>query len=321
VAFTVPEISDPLRTSRARLEQQIATAGMHVMSAYVGSTTYGGASELAHVAFLTGIDTGNPSVHDLLITTERPTLTSLFRQNGYEVHGLYPSLTWDWPEQKFYRFDHFTDARGLGYAGPKLGFWGVPDQYTLARYAQLHPLKPNSPKRLMFFPSITSHMPFHPVPPYQPDVSKLLSDTPFDALQLQGVAAQKEEWFNMRPGYIGMMDYNYRWLGGHLERPRERDALYIVLGDHQPAANVTGEGATWDVPVHIISKRPELLQRFASFGFVPGLTPEGQQIGKIFDLTRFVLDALDSKRARPLAQAKTQRIEPNESSVRLVADK
>jgi hypothetical protein len=294
VAYTVPQINEALLDSRQALAQQITDSGMQVVSAYVSSTTFGGASELAHIALLTGIDTGNPTVHDLLITTDRPTLTSLFQERGYDVHALYTALTWDWPEKVFYRFNQFSDARDLGYKGPKLGYWTVPDQYALARYQELHPLTTTSRKRLMFFPSITSHMPFHPVPPYQEDWKKVLSDTPFNQEQMAKVQAQKEDWFNMRPGYIGMMNYNYQWFKGLLAQPKVRDALYIVLGDHQPAANVTGEGATWDVPVHIISSQLELLQRFKDRGFQPGLTPREPRVGAIFDLTRTILDALDS---------------------------
>jgi hypothetical protein len=294
VAYTVPQINDALVETRRALAKQIEDGGMQVVSAYVASTTFGGASELAHIALLTGIDTSNPTVHDLLITTDRPTLTSLFQERGYDVHALYTALTWDWPEKVFYRFNRFHDARDLGYKGPKLGYWTVPDQYALARYRELQPITASSPKRLMFFPSITSHMPFHPVPPYQDDWTKVLSDTPFDAQQMAKVQAQKEDWFNMRPSYIGMMNYNYQWLKGLLAQPKERDALYIVLGDHQPAANVTGEGASWDVPVHIISAQPELLKRFVDRGFQLGLTPREPRIGAIFDLTRTLLDALDS---------------------------
>lgn len=294
IAYTVPQINEGLLPARQALGQQITDSGMQVVSAYVSSTTFGGASELAHIALLTGINTSNPNVHDLLITTNRPTLTGLFRQRGYEVHSLYHSLSWDWPEKVFYQFDKFSDARDLGYKGPKLGYWKVPDQFALARYEELHPITAKSPKRLMFFPSITSHMPFHPIPPYQADKKKLLSDTPFDAAQLAQVQAQKQDWFNMRPGYIGMIAYNYQWLQGSIAQAKTRDALYIVLGDHQPPANVTGEGATWDVPVHIISSQPELLQRFLERGFQPGLTPREPKIGAMFDLTRMILDALDS---------------------------
>jgi hypothetical protein len=294
IAYTVPQINDALVEARQALAKQIADSGMQVVSAYVASTTFGGASELAHIALLTGIDTSNPTVHDLLITTDRPTLTSLFHERGYEVHGLYPALTWDWPEKVFYRFDQFADARDLGYKGPKLGYWTVPDQFSLARYQELNPIKATTPKRFMFFSSITSHMPFHPVPPYQEDWAKVLGDTPFDEQQMAKVQAQKEDWFNMRPGYIGMINYNYQWFKGLLAQPRARDALYIVLGDHQPAANVAAEGATWDVPVHIISSQPELLQKFVDRGFQPGLTPRAPKIGAMFDFTRTILDALDS---------------------------
>jgi hypothetical protein len=294
VAFTVPQINDALLEKRQALDKQIKDSGMQVVSAYVTSTTFGGASELAHVALLTGVDTANPTVHDLLITTDRPTLTGYFHQRGFEVHGFYPALTWDWPEKSFYRFDRFTDARDLGYKGPKLGYWTVPDQFSIMRYQQLNTVAATSQKRFTFFCSVTSHMPFHPVPPYQTDLKKLLSETPFDEAQMATVQAQKEDWFNMRPGYIGMMNYNYQWFAGLLAQPRAREALYIVLGDHQPAANVTGEGATWDVPVHIVSSQPELLQRFIDRGFQPGLTPKPPRVSTIFELTRTILDALDS---------------------------
>ena len=294
VAYAVPQINEGLLAARQALDKQIAASGMQVVSAYVSSTTFGGASELAHVALFTGIDTSDPNVHDLLITTDRSTLTGLFQQRGYDVHALYTALTWDWPEKVFYRFNRFSDARDLNYKGPKLGFWSVPDQFALARYQEMHPIKADSAKRFFFFPSITSHMPFHPVPPYQEDWKKLMSETPFDAVQMAKVQAQKEDWFNMRPGYIGMMNYNYQWFQGLLAQPKARDSLYIILGDHQPAANVAGEGASWDVPVHIVSSQPELLQRFLDRGFQKGLTPREPRIGAIFDLTRTILDALDS---------------------------
>ena len=91
-----------------------------------------------------------------------------------------------------------------------------------------------------------------------------------------------------------MMDYNYQWLAGYLAQPKARESVYILLGDHQPAANVTGEGATWDVPVHIVSAQPELLQRFIGRGFKPGLEPAEPRIGGIFDLTRVLNEVFDS---------------------------
>jgi hypothetical protein len=294
IAFSNPKLYAQLQPSRDALTAQIKASGMQVVSAYVNSTTFGGGSELAHVALLSGIDTGDPMRHDLLLTTNRPTLVSMFRARGYQTFGFYPALTWDWPERSFYGFDKFTDARDLGYKGPKLGYWTVPDQYSLARFKQLHPITTQSPKRFTFFTSITSHMPFHPVPPYQKDWQKVLSDTPFDEVQMAKVRVQKEDWFNMLPGYTSMLDYNYQWLAGYLAQPTPREQVYVLLGDHQPAANVTGEGATWDVPVHIISAQPELLQRFKDHGFKSGLEPSVPRIGGIFDLTRVLSEVFDS---------------------------
>lgn len=294
IVFSNAAMHAQLKPSRDALAAQIAAAGMQVVSAFAASTTFGGGSELAHLALLSGINTGDPLVHDLLLTTQRPTLVTAFRNRGYETFGMYPALSWDWPEKSFYRFDKFIDARDLAYKGPNLGYWKLPDQFALARLNQLYPIALETPKRFTFFPSITSHMPFHPVPPYLPDWKKILIEKPFDEAQMAAVNAQKEDWFNLRAGYTGMMDYNYQWLAGYLAQPRAREALFIVLGDHQPAGVVTGPGATWDVPVHVISSNPALLQRFVAQGFRPGLEPAEPRLGTLFDLTRILLSIFDS---------------------------
>ncbi len=295
IAYGIPEINDGLRDSRQALASQVKASGMQAVSAFVGSTTYGGRSELAHVAFLAGVDTTSPWVHDLLISTERPILTDLFTKQGFEVHGLYPALSWDWPEAKFYRFNRFMDSREMNWRGPKLGYWSLPDQYTVARYLEKFPITAQSPPRFLFFPTITSHLPFHPVPPYLENWADILRESPFNAAQLADIAAQKEQWFNMRPAYTAMLRYNYDLLRGWIAQPRQRDMTFIVMGDHQPAANVTGEGASWDVPVHIISTKPQLLERLKEKGFVSGLEPKPQAVGKLFDLTRILMDAADSQ--------------------------
>ena len=53
----------------------------------------------------------------------------------------------------------------------------------------------------------------------------------------------------------------------------------IVIGDHQPAAAVSGEGAPWDVPVHIIASRRQVLDRLMAQGFRAGLTPARPSLG------------------------------------------
>ena len=49
--------------------------------------------------------------------------------------------------------------------------------------------------------------------------------------------------------------------------------MLIVLGDHQPAPLVTGPNASRDVPIHVISADPDLIEPFIDAGFVPGTMP------------------------------------------------
>jgi hypothetical protein len=56
----------------------------------------------------------------------------------------------------------------------------------------------------------------------------------------------------------------------------------ILLGDHQPAPLITGEGASRDVVVHVISADPALVAPFLSGqlpGFQPGVWPDLRTAG------------------------------------------
>src|SRR5690606_9491857 len=60
----------------------------------------------------------------------------------------------------------------------------------------------------------------------------------------------------------------------YAERYVGSDMLLIILGDHQPAPLVTGDGAPRTVPVHVISGDPALVAPFLEWGFVPGAFPD-----------------------------------------------
>ena len=140
MAFDHPRVAPQLAAAREQLARDIADSGRLVASAYVKAATFAGASDLSHLSLLSGIDLSDPMRHDLLLTTDRPTLTTLFRRAGYQSVGLYPALSWDWVERRFYGFDLFLDARDLDYRGPPLGYWKIPDQFSLARFDALHPV-------------------------------------------------------------------------------------------------------------------------------------------------------------------------------------
>jgi len=299
--FDEPRYREPLDASRAALLHAIEDGGRQVVSAFVRSPTFGGASDLAHLGLLSGIDLSDPLRHDLLLTTDRPTLLSLFRRRGYETFGFYPALSWEWPERAFYGFDRFLDGPGLGYRGPQFGLWWIPDQFAIARFDALNPIGPQSPPRFLFFATINTHIPFRPVPPYQPDWARVLTPHPFDEDATARSLADEIDWLDLPPAYVRAVEYTYTWLAGYLAQPAPRDYLLILVGDHQPASSVSGEGASWDVPVHVITSDAALLDRFLAAGFTPGLEPRRPVLAAMHELTRVLLRVFDSADPAPPA--------------------
>jgi hypothetical protein len=305
--FDQPAYAAALAARRAALADAIRASGRRVVSAFVQSPTFGGASWLAHASLLAGIDAADPKRYDLLLTTRRPTLVQLFRERGYDTLALMPGLRADWPEGAFYGFHAILDSRALEYAGPEFGFWRIPDQYALARLDRVA-LGPGARRpAFVFFPTITSHIPFHPVPPYQPDWDRVLGAEPFARDDIERTTASAPDWDHLGPAYVETIGYAYDWLAGYLRRPAPRDSVMIVLGDHQPVATVSGARAPWEVPVHVIASRDDILRSLIEAGFRPGVTPARPAVGAMHDLTRLLLDAFDAGPATLLARGSVPR--------------
>ncbi len=287
-----------LASSRERFERALAESGQSVFSALVRSPTFGGGSELAHLGLLSGLDLSDPFRHDLLLTTARPTLVSFFCARGYQSHGLYSALTWDWAEKSYYGYDVFVDARDLNYPGPQFGSWLVPDQYTIARFEQMYPIRADSPPRFVFFATISSHIPFAPAPPYQSDWNKLLSGEPFAEAAVAQALKSEPKWLDLTPDFLRTINYTFDWLADYVRQPRPRDRVLILLGDHQPASSVSGRDAPWDVPVHVITSNPELSNRLRAAGLQRGLEPQRPILGEMHEFTQTLLDVFDSRRCQ-----------------------
>ena len=295
ITYDDPDMNRTLEPLRLAFERSLRDGGYEVVSAFLKSPTFAGGSDLAHLSLLSGIDLSDPMRHDVLLTTQRETLVTLFKARGYQTFGVYPGVFWEWPERAFYRFDTYVDGPALHYPGPPIGFWKIPDQFSAAQLEHLHPRTPQSKPRMVFFPTITSHLPFSPVPPFQPDWVKLLSSEPYAAAEAERALTEQPNWTQMKPDYLRMVAYTYRWLGAYLRELPRRDTFFVFVGDHQPAANVSGEGASWDVPVYLVSKNHRLLQRFLALGYRPGVAPARVPLGGLHDLTDHLLQAFSAQ--------------------------
>ena len=286
-----PEFELALQPARARLQQAIDATGRAAVSAFVSSPTFGGGSVLAHLSLLSGVEVRDQDHYALLMTQRRPTLVSLFRSAGYRTVAVMPGLRQAWPEGAFYGFDRIYGADDLDYHGPGFGWWRIPDQFSLAAL-DARELQPRSRKPLfVFFATVSTHMPFEPTPPLQPDWQRMLSAQPFDADPLKRSLTRTPDWTDMGKAYVSSVSYFLDTLGSYLRARPDARFVLIILGDHQPAANVSGEGASWDVPVHVIASEPAILQSLQAEGFRPGLTPARPPAGRMSDLGPWALVA------------------------------
>ncbi len=274
VTLDEPTLSAALAPARGRLQAAIDASGRQVVSARVRAATFGGASWLSHASLLSGIPTTNPIRHDLLLTSDKPTLVQHFARHGYRTVGWMPGIKRPWPEGAFYGFERFADDARLGYSGPDVGYWRIPDHAAMDLLQAQELAAAPATRRPVFavFPTVSTHAPFHPLP------------------ALPGEPAGS--------GYTDSLHYQFHWLARYLEGTASNRLVLIVVGDHQPPGGLAGRGATWDVPVHVIASDPSLLHRFQAQGFTPGLQPDGPALGAMHELTRVLLLAFDG-RAEP----------------------
>ncbi|HMR03494.1 MAG TPA: hypothetical protein PKA43_08990, partial [Candidatus Competibacter phosphatis] len=132
--------------------------------------------------------------------------------------------------------------------------------------------------------------------PYRPDWSV------FDAPPTAAVVAEAVELNHRLDGrelasaYLQSVRYNLAVLGGYLRQYAPANALLVVLGDHQPPAVVGGRDIPWQVPVHLFSRDPALIEAFEQAGFRPGITLGPAALGGIEMLGPLLLRTLDSRR-------------------------
>lgn len=295
--FDDPRFAAPLVDDFAVLEHALTADGWRMATARVESSTFGGLSWLAHSSLLSGVRIADPSQYRDLLASTHPTLVGRFAAAGYRTVALMPGLRHAWPEGQFYGFSTILDAARLDYRGPAYGGWAIPDQYSLYRLHQTEIALPDRRPLFVFFPTINSHMPFAPTPPYQADWSQLsaLPEPPPQAAT--GGLSERLDGVALAAAYIASVRYNLQVLDGYLRHHAPADALIVALGDHQPPAIVGGRDISWQTPMHIFSRNPELIAALQAAGFQAGMTPGAQAWGGIEALGPLLLRLLDSRRA------------------------
>jgi hypothetical protein len=296
VTYDEPQIARAVAPSRDELAHAAQETRRHVVSAFASSPTFGGGSWLAHASFMSGIEVRDPGDYMFLLTQQRDTWPKRFRAHGYRSVAVMPGMKSAWPEGAFYGFDAIYDELALGYEGPDFGWWRIPDQYSLVRVAELERANGPHEPTLAFFPTINTHIPFLPVPPYQADWRRVLEPEPYPAEDVDASRAVSPDWEALGGPYADSFVYTFTYLAGYLRQRPDAGETIVMIGDHQPAASVAGVGARWDVPIHIVTHRADIAEALVAAGFVEGvaLAPEQRPIATLPELSALLLKAFSS---------------------------
>ncbi len=294
IAFEHPDLALPLAEARTNLDAALHATSRGVVSALVESPTFGGSSWLAHISLMSGVEVRDPETNARLMTEKRETIVTNFKRAGHRTVALMPGLRQAWPEGAFYGFDEVYGAPRLDYHGPEFGWFAIPDQFSLAKFDALENIAGSRRPLFVFFPTISTHFPFIPTPPYQPDWGRMFLEHPYDGPSIVRAYDQQPDWTHFGPGYVNAIAYDYATLSGYLRRHADRHFVMILLGDHEPAAAVSGEHASWDVPVHVIATQTQILERLRRHGFRDGLTPGRPSLGRMHTLLPILQDALSA---------------------------
>jgi phosphoglycerol transferase MdoB-like AlkP superfamily enzyme len=227
-----------------------------------------------------------------LMASSRDTIVKAFARGGYRTAALMPGMRQPWPEGAFYGFDVIYGRDLLAYQGPEFGWWGIPDQFALARLDALERSAESRQPLFAVFPTSTSHAPFGPVPPFLPEWSRALERDGYRPEDVASAAAP--DLTDLAPSYLRAIAYGYDTLAGYIRAHAGENLVMVVIGDHQPPAAVSGRTASHDVPVHVIASRPEMLRRLRERGFRDGLAPDRPGAGAMHALVPMLLAAFSA---------------------------
>jgi hypothetical protein len=213
--------------------------------------------------------------YDQLVSDNRLTLTRAFKRAGWRAVGLMPANHRAWPEGfSYYRYDAIYDRRNLGYRGPDFGLPPMPDQYTFLALQRLELAQRHRAPLFAEVDLISSHAPWTKIPGLiaWKDVGdgSIFGRIPAEESTQASLFGDADR---ARTAYGHSIEYSLRTLFSFAQRYGDKNLVLVVLGDHQPATLVTGQGAGHDVPISVIARDPKVTNQIAGWGWQDGLLP------------------------------------------------
>ena len=257
-----------------RLERDLASAGWHAASALSLAPTWGGGSWMSYTSALFGMRvSSDPQYYALLDKYESggfPDLGQFLKEQGYLYYRMtalstgLPATQWE-KYISFYGVDRWLLYEDLNFAGPEYG-WGPapPDQFSL-NFAREFIRGETEGPYLFFTITQNSHYPWAPLPHLVNSWQQLNSPGPAPP-----PASELIEHSERRQNYWNAIEYQLEMLTDFIVREPNEQAIFVLIGDHQPP-RVSRREDGWDTPLHVIAKDPQFIASFGEYGFTSGL--------------------------------------------------
>jgi hypothetical protein len=272
IAFNKPQYREEMKTTMTNFAKVLDQHRFKAVSSYLTSPTYGGISRLAHSTLEFGFRVKNNLEYTALLHSSLAPLASYFRKSGYRTVSVMPGTRFAYPEGAFYGYEHAYYAKHFNYKGPTFGWAPMSDQFVLD-YVHRHEFTNRKQPLFIRYVLISSHAAYNIQPPFIAKWDTIGDGSIYNEQPLVRYPIHWPNLENAGEAYLRSLDYDFSTLGDYFAKYVNDDTLIIIMGDHQPNLQLTGEGQPWSVPVHIISQNPKLLSSFRKRGYTPGLIP------------------------------------------------
>jgi hypothetical protein len=260
-------------------EERLRAAGFTIRSRYLTAPVFGGSSWMSDMALLCGVRVFNQQRFEGLSTTNLRCLSHLLGDAGYRTVLAMPNTTrLEHKSTGFLEFDQVFYRDNMEYKGPRIGWGFMPDQYTMQSIHAREIAKKKADQPLFVTVALTSsHHPWSKIPRYIDDWDSIGDGTIYARQRVQHFSNTFVGGDQFKPAFLQSIQYSWTVVLEYLLRTLPDDALIVIYGDHQPRKPVADMEGSWDVPIHVLSRDPALVERFAAHGYTPGIVPGPNQ--------------------------------------------
>lgn len=289
-ALRDPELAGHFAALWREFGGDLKAAGFDGVSAYVHPAITGGRSWLSHMELFTGVRVDRQELWRRVLASDCLALPKVFQRAGWRTVEVLPAMDRHWPEgQAFYGFTHSVTQLEMPYQGTVYPWGRMPDQFAL-HWLLDHEVTAATQPLFAVFVSVSSHMPWAMTPPFVDDWR--ITATTFQVppghvhrVSITDVPASPA----LLPAYRDGLEYALRAATGFVRR-LSRPSLVLVFGDHQPPLGAsTDPDMTFDVPLHVLCNRAELLAPWRENGFLAGFDPAATLSRPLADIAPLLL--------------------------------